>query len=330
MRTILLLILLAPCIFTLNAQSEDRFAWLEPADTFHNARFWTSIGSGAAIYTTASIGLYQAWYKDYGLTRFHTFDDMGEWNDMDKGGHLITAYIESYYSYKGLRWTGLDRKKSIWMAAGVGVLLQSTVEVMDGFSEEWGFSWADMGFNILGTTAFVAQETGWKEQRIIFKISSTPPDYPSTIIHPSGEGPSQTIAQRANDLYGSSWGEQILKDYNGQTLWASANVASFLKKDEVPWMPKWINIAVGYGAENMLGGFGNHWSSDDGYSYNVAENIYPRQRQIYLSLDADLSRIPTNKPWLKFVLGTLNWIKIPAPALEYNTGGKIVFHPIYW
>ena len=31
---------------------------------------------------------------------------------------------------------------------GVGVGVMSTIEVMDGFSEEWGFSLGDIGFNL--------------------------------------------------------------------------------------------------------------------------------------------------------------------------------------
>ena len=52
-------------------------------------------------------------------------------------------------------------------------------------------------------------------------------------------------------LLGSSLPEQILKDYNGQTYWFSANLHSFFKKSKIP---KWFNIAVGYGAEGMITG----------------------------------------------------------------------------
>jgi hypothetical protein len=312
-------------------QDKASLAFLEPADTFHAQRFWICAGTGAAIYTAASIGLYQAWYKDYERTSFQTFNDWGEWKDIDKAGHLVTAYNESKYSFDGLLWTGTSRRKSMWMAAGVGILLQSTVELMDAHSAKWGFSWADTGFNLLGVAGFVGQEMAWQEQRILFKISNTPPDYPDLLIAPDGEGPPQSIRSRANQLYGSSFAEKALKDYNGQTLWASANIASFYGHSKPDWLPSWLNIATGYGAQNLLGGFSNTWQDEStGLAYTVPEGTYPRYRQFYLSLDADLSRIPTNKRWLRLVLSTLNWIKIPAPTLEYNTRGKLVFHPVYW
>jgi hypothetical protein len=214
------------------SQDSSALSFLTPADTFHKARFWTCTAAGTAIYTAASIGLYQSWYKEYELTRFHTFDDWGEWNDMDKMGHVITAYNEAKYSYDGLRWTGTRRNKSIWMAVGVGLLLQSTVEVMDGFSAKWGYSWADTGFNILGVTAFAAQEIGWREQRIRLKISSSFPSYPELVVHPTTEGPTTTVRDRARALYGTSFGARALKDYNGHTAWASVQYCFFLQATE--------------------------------------------------------------------------------------------------
>jgi hypothetical protein len=331
MKTTLSLIISLFILQGLHAQYQERLPFLEPADTFHKARFWTCAGAGAAIYGAASVGLYQAWYKQYELTTFRTFNDWGEWEDMDKVGHLVTAYNESKYSFDGLLWTGTERRKSMWMAAGVGMLLQSTVEFMDAHSEKWGFSWADMGFNVLGVGAFVSQELVWQEQRIKFKISSSAPNYPDILIRPiEGEAPPMSIQDRARNLYGTTFGERVLKDYNGQTLWASVNIASMLGGNAPNWLPQWLNIATGYGANNMLGGFSNKWEAEDGSLYVVSNDIYPRYRQFHLSLDADLSRIPTRKRWLRFLLSTVNWIKIPAPSLEYNTNGGLRFHALHW
>ncbi len=42
-------------------------------------------------------------------------------------------------------------------------------------------------------------------------------------------------------------------------------------------------------------------------------------RQFYLSLDADLTRIPTHSKTLKALLIIFSFIKIPFPAVEYNS-----------
>lgn len=307
---------------------------LEPADSLHKGRFWTCAIGGAAIYTGFSIGLYNVWYKNYELTGFHTFNDWGEWKDMDKAGHFIATYSETRLIYSGARWTGMRRKPALLTSMAVGTFLQTTVEMMDGFSAKWGFSWADMGFNTLGVGLFASQQWLWDEQRISLKASYTAPAYPSVPAYSSDPGaPSFTLRQRAADLYGVNIVESFLKDYNGLTIWVSANPASFFPAKQAPsafrW-PQWLNIAVGYGAENLYGGFENTWTSDAGFQYAIDGQAFPRYRQFYLSLDVDLSRIRTRSRFLKTLLHTLNWVKIPAPALEINTLGKVKMHYLYW
>lgn len=311
------------------AQAQDRLPFLQPADTLNKVRFWATAGTGAVIYSGVSIGLYEAWYKNYELTGFRTFDDYGEWENIDKMGHAFTAYLETRLAYNGARWTGMNRKAALWTGAGIGLFLQSTVEVMDGFSAKWGFSWSDTGFNLLGIGVFVGQELLWQEQRIYFKVSSTRPSYSNApIASTNGKGFSSTQI-RADDLYGTSFAETFLKDYNGQTNWVSFNIYSFLKDREKSNFPKWLNIAVGYGAENLFGGYGNTWTEDE-FTYALPEDQYPRYRQYYLSLDIDLSRIETKSRFWNTLLDTINFIKIPAPTLEYNSLGDFKFHAIYW
>ena len=43
----------------------------------------------------------------------------------------------------------------------------------------------------------------------------------------------------------------MLKDYNAQTYWFSANLKSFFPEIK---FTAWLNVAVGYGAEGMFGG----------------------------------------------------------------------------
>jgi len=101
-------------------------------------------------------------------------------------------------------------------------------------------------------------------------------------------------------------------------------VHSFLPKSNT--IPKWLNVAVGYGAQGLWGGFENEWEIDDQrYELNL-----PRYRQWYLSLDVDLSRIDTDNYLLKTILSVLNIIKIPAPAIEFNSLGEVKFHIIHF
>ncbi len=312
----------------LYAQDREKLPFLQPADTFNNGRFWGSAATGAAIYTGVVIGLNEVWYANFERSGFHFFNDTGEWEDMDKMGHFHTAYFEANWVYSGARWTGLGERKSVWLGVALASLFQGTIETLDGFSEKWGFSIPDIAYNTAGVSLFAAQQLTWHEQRILMKVSSYHKPYPNDIITSVDGFNMSSLRNRASDLYGDSYATKFFKDYNAMTIWLSANPRSFIKKKDSK-IPKWLNVAVGYGAENMFGGFRNEWTEEDAF-YVLNENDYPRYRQFYLSLDIDLTRIKTKSRFLKTFFRIANVIKIPAPTLEVNTLGKVRFHPIFF
>ncbi len=301
--------------------------WLQPADSLHKKRFWISTGIGTAIYATASAGLWVAWYRDYPLTRFHFYNDWGEWRHMDKVGHWFTAWNEARWIYGGARWTGMNNRQATWTGAAVGFGLQATIEIMDGFSQIWGFSLADLAFNTLGAATFLAQQLTWEEQRIVWKVSNSYPNYPDIYVQATDGGPPYSLRMRAEEIYGSGFGGRFIKDYNGMTVWASVNLASF--SSEKSALPPWLNIAVGYGAENMFGGYENAWPAE-APRYVLSQDEFPRYSQFYLSPDIDLTRIPTRSRLLRLLFGVTNFLKIPAPAVEFNTLGQLRWHWLYW
>lgn len=298
-------------------------------DSLNKARFWTLNGTLATGYTGVVVALDQVWYAEYPRSRFHTFNDMGEWEDMDKMGHLFTAYMESKLSSQMYQWTGLNRKKSAYAGFALGTVFQGTLETLDGFSEEWGWSWGDIAANTGGSLIFLAQELAWEEQRIVLKISSwRRPLNELTLMDQNGANPIR-LSDRRNELYGTNPAEILLKDYNALTIWGSVNIHSFMKKKDTKF-PKWLNIAVGYGAENVYGGFDNTWETEDGSVYALPETDYKRYRQIFLSFDIDMTKIPVKNKFLKTLFSGINILKIPAPAVEFNTLGKVKFHPFYF
>ena len=310
-------------------QTSNQLSFLQPADSLHKGRFWASVGIGTAVYTGVSIGLWETWYKGFELSGFHLFNDWGEWNQLDKAGHLFSAYNESVWAYKGAKWTGMKDQKAMWTAVGIGSGIQATIEIMDGFSEKWGFSVGDIAFNTLGVAAFATQELIWKDQRITFKASTDWTPYSNQLLWASNTGATTSLRQRAHALYGSNFVEVYLKDYNKLTIWASANIHAFSKNRLPEHFPKWLNLAVGYGSANLYGGFANQWEEEENI-FILNSEVYPRYRQFYLSLDVDFTRIRTKNRLLKTFFTIINFVKIPAPALEINSLGKMNFHPLYW
>lgn len=318
-------------INTLSAQSEvnSKFSLKEfvtPADSFNSKRLGLILGTETALYTGATIALYQYWYKDYPLSGFHLFNDNGEWLQYDKMGHFYTTYFETNITTGFYKWTGMEDNKAYLAGALTSSVLQLTIEVFDGFSDKWGFSVGDFTANTLGASLSAGQNFLWDEQRIKVKFSSHYEDYSNY---------NQEVQDRVANLFGTTGPEKVLKDYNGQTTWLSVNPSMFMRSDTR--FPKWLMISGGYSVAGLLGGYQNQWCIDplmrpedcppeDLIDYSNID----RYRQYYLSFDVDLTQIPTNSPYLKMLFEVLNIVKFPAPALEFNQNHGVKFKPLYF
>lgn len=329
------LFLLAPVCQ--HAQQPPLFS-LQAADSLHKPRLWAGVGMGTVAYGIALVGLHRDWVSNAPSKHFHTINDLGDWNQMDKMGHWLMSYNESRWLYAGARWAGIRPRGATWLGFAGGQLIMTTLEVFDGYASRWGFSWSDMGFNLLGSGMFAAQQIGWGEQRITMKVSSWPKSYSTEAIYPAspvGSDGSTTLQDRSNALYGSGLVSLFLKNYNATTVWVSANPSAFLP-ERAAWLPRWLNVAVGIGADNLFVAQGYEWKASldcegpDCDVYRLDPVQYPRTRQFYLSLDIDLTRLGIRNRFLRTLAGAVNIIKIPAPALEVTDRGGVRFHPLFF
>lgn len=287
-----------------NSFSQSKLdSFLTPSDSLNTSRRTTVYISEAAIGGLTLLALNQMWYADFERSKFHTFNDNNEWLQMDKMGHVFSSYQLGRIGANTLNWSGASKKEQLLYGATLGFTFLTAVEVLDGFSKEWGFSWGDMMANGAGTGLYIGQELLWQEQRITLKYSFHQTKY----------------AKLSPDKLGNGLLEELLKDYNGQTYWLSFNIHSFLKNDHIP---KWLNLAVGYGADDMF----------SAYNELVNNSVINKtgKRQFYLSLDVDLSRIKTNSQVLRSIFDVLNVLKVPFPALEFTDKNDIKFHGIYF
>mgnify|MGYP000052990347 CR=1 FL=1 len=276
-------------------------SFYKKSDTLNTKRRNAVIITESALSLGTLVALDKMWYSDYPRSSFHFKNDNNQWLQMDKMGHIMTSYYVGKIGMEVLDWSGVSRKNQLIYGATFGFTFLTAVEILDGFSKKWGASFGDIVANASGTGLLIGQELLWKEQRILLKYSFSQTKY---------------AHQRPNVL-GENLIQQALKDYNGQTYWLSANIWSFNRDSN---FPKWLNIALGYGANGMLYGKNNS-------SNQFLQNPY---RQFYLSLDMDLTKIKTNSKFLKTLFSTINFIKIPAPALEYNTKNGFSFHYLHF
>jgi hypothetical protein len=287
-------------------QQPDTIAGDTVVDSVNKARLTGLIIGGSAIYAGTMFGLYQLWYKDYPQSSFHFINDNDEWLQLDKCGHATTAYYLGMVGYESFRWAGVNKRKSAWYGGSLGFMYLTVIEILDGFSAEWGASGGDLLANTFGSAAFISQQLIWDEQRFQIKWSVHYTDY----------------AQFNSDLLGRNNLERIIKDYNGQTYWLSGNIHSFLKKESR--FPKWLNMAAGYGGEGMTGASSNPTEID-----GVPLPYFERYRKYYIAPDIDLSRIDTGSQTFNMLLKFLGIFKFPLPTLEFSNKG-VRFHPLYF
>ena len=301
----LFLILFCFIFFTLSAQdwktpTNQKNGWdMDMSSTVDKKKRNILLISEAAIYTGALVTLNQLWYADYPKSSFHFINDNGEWLQMDKFGHLTTSYYSGVAGIKAYEWAGFSRKKAIWYGGLTGTFFLSIIEVLDGQSKEWGASSGDLMANTAGSFLAIGQALKWNEQRIQFKYSYSPSEWASENTEQLGE----------NHL------QRALKDYNGQTYWLSFNLKSLFDIQTTNF-PKWLNVAVGHGADRMVSAY-------------QKENDSQRKRQFLLSLDVDLTRVKTKSKILNTVLHSFGFIKFPMPTLELSNG-KLHAHSIYF
>jgi len=283
--------------------SQSKFDnFFKPSDTLNKPRRNAVLISGSSLAGLTLIGLDRLWYSDFDRSKFRVVNDNDEWLQIDKIGHVFSAYHLTRIGAESFNWAGVSKNNQLVFGTALSLGFLTTVEIFDGFSSEWGFSWGDFASNALGSGLYVGQDLLWEEQRITLKYS----------FHQT------RFADQNPDKLGDGFFEEFLKDYNGQTYWLSANLHSFFKESK---LPKWLNIAVGYGGEGMLTG------RTDSSIFFTNQN---RNRQFYLSLDLDLTKIKTNSGFLRSVFSVLNVIKIPAPTLEFNSKRGIAVHLLYF
>lgn len=261
--------------------------------------------SQAIGYVTNFASLYSFWYKDYPTSNFHFFNDNGEYLQVDKVSHFYGAYIGGKMSMQMWKWAGVSKKKYVWIGGMTGLAYMTAIEVMDGFSEHWGFSYGDYIANVSGTALLVGQELLWDEQRIQIKYGTHLASYSPKVVD-----------DYLNGIYGKSKLDRLFKDYNAQTYWLSFNIKSFFKKSN---LPSWLSVAVGYGGQDM---YGANWDGILDNTGNLAfpEDHFNRYRQWYLAPDVDLTKIKTKSKFLKTALFVLNSFKFPTPSLELSQG----------
>lgn len=291
-------------LFALSFSGKSQRSFFSPSDTLHKGRLiGTSVGIGG-VWAGSMLALSELWYKNNEKSALHSFDDSKNWLQMDKLGHFYAAYKINALSSELFEWSGVPKKKAIWIGTGISLGYQTTFELFDGHSKKWGFSWSDLLANIAGTASYTVQQLLWQKEYFIPKFSFFPTEF----------------APYRPEVLGSSFASSLMKDYNGQTYWLSFSLGTFIKSKK---FPEWLCFSFGYSVSEKLVG------NKEFYQDPISGREFHSKRQFLFSLDIDFSKIPAKKPWVRALLKQLNYLKIPFPALILSNG-KLSGHGFYF
>jgi hypothetical protein len=285
-------------------RSQDSLSLNSPPK-INKTRLFTSLGVEAAAYAGLASYLELIWYKDKPSAPFHLDHDFKGYQQVDKFGHVFGSYYEGYIGYNLLRFSGVKKTPSLLLGGTLGLIMQTPIEIFDGIHESWGWSWGDILANTIGTSLFIGQELLFDDQVVKYKVSWHKSPYP---FRASGE----PVKPELRNLF----------DYNSQTYWLSVPLKKIMPASKIP---PWICVAAGYGATGMYGKYENLTS------YNgVPVPPTDRYRKYMLTMDIDWTKIKTDSKFLRAVFDCLIFVKLPFPALEYNSLGQFKGHWLYY
>ena len=246
LRPILLLLLTTAAIYASGPAQARAFSSV-PADTtaadpdssrIDPLRLGIVTGASVGGFVVGHVVLTDLWWKgESGGFHFNWTRDWRYALGADKVGHAVMPYIATDLYRGALEWSGLSHRSALWTAAGVSWTYMAYIEVRDGFSKEWGFSWGDMIANTIGVGWRVAEDYWPAMQGVRFKVSYWPSE-----------------AWRAG-LYGS-----IVDDYESTYHWGSVDPEIFMPDSWGDIWPDWLNIALAHTVEGIVDydGSGRH------------------------------------------------------------------------
>lgn len=195
----------------------------------------SGLSAGAFIY---AYGIQNnMWWKG-DPAYFHTNWNQ-DWNaslGADKIGHFYFGNLVSTIYKDAFNWVGLTKKNSFLYSGLFTLTYQTFLEIRDGFSKQYGFSWGDFAANSLGSMYPFLQQNYPILQNFNLKISYFP---------------SERFKNGSNAY--------IMDDYESTYHWLSIDIDKLLPRSWDKYLPDFINIAIGHsviGLDNQK--YANH------------------------------------------------------------------------
>lgn len=227
----------------------------------------------------------------------------------DKAGHFFGAYYASYFFNEGFQASGLSNDAAAFWGAMMGLSYQLYIEIMDGFGVNWGFSPSDFYADVAGSLFYILQHHFPILQNFTPKFMYFPAN-----LH--GE-----LRRQPHDMF--------IDDYSSHTMWMSVNVHNLLSDNFEKYWPNWLELSFGYAARNLCDQRNPNFECNPEKSHYQTDVVWGSPRFI-LALDYNLVKIiPEGPNFVNWLVQSLNYFKMPSPAVEFGPGLSPEFYFVY-
>jgi len=244
-------------------------------------------------------------WKEVG--KFHFAEDIQYALWADKFGHFYGGYFIGYLFNEALLTCGFSDDLSTILGGVLSLSYQTYVEMLDGMSVNWGFSPSDFYADLIGSAYYVAQKYVPVLQNFTPKFSYVNPKW---------------LGEKDRNPH-----ESFIDNYSAQNFWMSINIRNLIGGSTKRYLPDWLQLSVGYAAYSLCSpGSG---LCDPKVSTPISNDVWGNPR-IIVALDYDLVKLlPDGPPIWNWFKQSLNYIKFPAPALEFRYKGRTRFYLLY-
>ena len=230
---------------------------------------------------------------------FHIQEDW-QWTwALDKAGHFYGSYTASYIFSEILMAMGFSWDLGTITGSALGLLYTSYVEVLDGFSQDFGFSPTDFYADVAGASYHLLQH-------YVPVLQNFSPTF--MYVNPAWIGEKSRVPH-----------DSFIDDYSSQTFWMSINVHNLLPKKARKYWPAWLQLSVGYGVFSLCAP--GH-DCDLRYSVPFSKEAYGN-RSLLIGFDYNLVELlPDGGSFWNWIKQGLRLVRIlPAPTLQISDRG---------
>ena len=233
----------------------------------------------------AYLGNYLFFWQYADRVPFHVSKDPPYAMHVDKAAHFYASNKGADDIRKIYQHAGVGPATAVWLGASLSLVAGTVVELFDAIHDHdptYGFSFGDLGMDFLGCSLPVLQYYDPGLKRITAKISVWP---------------SSALAAYKPPVI-----TQLVQDYESQYYWLSFDIHDWMGD----WYPKWLNLAVGMSAENLI----------------PAQNLPGRAgltpyTDVYIATDLNLRGFDIHGAFWNFICDVFDYIHIPFPAFQF-------------